>query len=409
MRRVLRRYLIAASLLALLFAGSGRVGGGPLDAQAAPPSSAPVSPLASSAPSAPGRAQAFDPALFSDLAIGKGDLRIEQGLDPGFHLYIRKKPRVASILLTETTKDPTMKESNYAYRASEWNPVNGDERRLLDGSFIAGDKRIYSLISSTAAKDPVFGESFHIYIPYVVEWGYPWSRHGKTAMTNGTFINVRSFEKPYADYTGAFRDNPFELRATQRPLKGPPEENYRKDAVDCFKKIVREGELEYAKDQLDLANKIAALLDAAKGKSLDLVICLDTTESMEDDIDGIKRELPALIRKKATQAASIRIGLVLYRDYACSYLTMPYPFSADLGLFDTRITCIAVGQGGDVPEAVHEALWEAVRYPWKAERRQIILIGDAPPHPVDSGVTLSMVQNQADMERVEIDAIILPQ
>ena len=71
-----------------------------------------------------------------DLMIDKEDVRVEQGLDPGFHLYVRKKVGIGSILLTETTKDPALKEDNYAYRASEYNAVNGDEPRMLNGAFI---------------------------------------------------------------------------------------------------------------------------------------------------------------------------------------------------------------------------------------------------------------------------------
>ena len=44
----------------------------------------------------------------------------------GYHLYVKKSPNVNSILLTETTKDPTGKNDSYAYRAKEYNKINGD-------------------------------------------------------------------------------------------------------------------------------------------------------------------------------------------------------------------------------------------------------------------------------------------
>ncbi|MDR0642241.1 MAG: hypothetical protein LBG07_07265, partial [Treponema sp.] len=52
-----------------------------------------------------------------NLDISAGDLRIEQRVDGGFHLFIRKKPDISSVLLVESTKDPRMREDNYAYRA----------------------------------------------------------------------------------------------------------------------------------------------------------------------------------------------------------------------------------------------------------------------------------------------------
>ena len=84
-----------------------------------------------------------------DLSIGKDDVRIIQSPEGGYHLYIRKKADIASVLLTETTRDPNLKADNYAYRSPDYNPVNGDEKRLLDGVFIPPEKKMYSLIDST--------------------------------------------------------------------------------------------------------------------------------------------------------------------------------------------------------------------------------------------------------------------
>ena len=43
-----------------------------------------------------------------DLSIGPKDLRIAARDDGGYDLYVRAKPGVGSILLTESTKDPSM-------------------------------------------------------------------------------------------------------------------------------------------------------------------------------------------------------------------------------------------------------------------------------------------------------------
>ena len=52
----------------------------------------------------------------ADLSIGKEDVRIIQSPEGGYHLYIRKKADINSVLLTETTRDPTLQSDNYAYR-----------------------------------------------------------------------------------------------------------------------------------------------------------------------------------------------------------------------------------------------------------------------------------------------------
>ena len=70
-----------------------------------------------------------------DMLIHPEDLRLvyEEGSDfsnsGGYHLYIRKKSGIESVMLVETTKDPEGKSDNYAYPAHEYNPVNGDEIR----------------------------------------------------------------------------------------------------------------------------------------------------------------------------------------------------------------------------------------------------------------------------------------
>ena len=88
-----------------------------------------------------------------DLVVAAGDLRIEQRNDAGYHLFIRARPGLRSVLLVESTKDPVGAADNYAYRAETWNDVNGDEKRLLNGAFIPAASKIYSLVDSTPEPD----------------------------------------------------------------------------------------------------------------------------------------------------------------------------------------------------------------------------------------------------------------
>lgn len=351
------------------------------------------------------------PAAEGGLSLGPGDLRIEQRGDGGYHLFIRKNEGLSSVLLTETTKDPAMKADNYAYRAKEPNPVNAGEKRMLDGKFIEDSKKIYSLIDSSPEADPVLGQAFQVFIPYVVEFGYENTRHGEVFAANGTFVNVRTFAKPYADYSGAWKDNPFRISVTQRPLPGPPEGNYLKDAVENFKSVAENGVLEYSTGDADIVSHVRSMLEKAKGKTLDLVICLDTTDSMSDDIDGVKKALAPMLRDIVSGYPSFRIGLVLYKDYYEEYLVQKYDFCTDLSKFDDQVQRIRVRGGADIPEAVNEALYAAeTGYPWIAEKRLIILIGDAPAHPIPRGkISQADVRKMAKALNLTINAIILPQ
>jgi len=63
--------------------------------------------------------------------------------------------------------------------------------------------------------------AYHIFIPWVVAYGYAWSRNGREFIADGTFINIRAFAKPYADYTGPYHDNPYRIAVTQKPFPRP--------------------------------------------------------------------------------------------------------------------------------------------------------------------------------------------
>jgi hypothetical protein len=348
-----------------------------------------------------------------DLTIGVGDLRIEQRVDGGFHLFIRKKPGIASVLLTESTRDPSLGENNYAYRAPEWNPTNGDEVRLLDSVPIPRESGIWSLIDSTPELDAQFGEAFHIYIPYILNFGYEWGRHGEIYIVDGTYMNIRSFQMPFGDYRGSFQDNPFVIRVTpQEPLAGPPEGNFMKDTVESYTEIVSgKGDLVYSTGADDLVDKIGQILKREKGETLDLVLCMDATGSMKNDIDSVRRLLIPLLEDVITNFQDFRIGMVLYKDYYDEYLTQVKPFTKDFEVFRRTLNAIRPSGGRDIPEAVYEALNEAViKFPWEAESKLIILIGDAPPHPRQRGkVSKEMVNEGMEKRNLKVHAIILPQ
>ena len=151
----------------------------------------------------------------SPLSLNGSDLRLvpeyQNSEIKGYHLFIRKKPGLESVMLTESAKDPQGKKDSYALRAFEYNSINGDEIRYLNGKKLESVHARYSLIDSTAEKDSVFKEAFHIFIPLKVRYGYPWARSGEIEIKDGIFMNIRAFAKKYGDYSGGFFDNSFVL------------------------------------------------------------------------------------------------------------------------------------------------------------------------------------------------------
>jgi hypothetical protein len=345
-----------------------------------------------------------------DLSLDQDALLIELRADGGFHLFIRKKPDIASVLLTESTRDPGLNEDNFAYRASEWNAVNGDEIRILDGVPIPRENGIYSLISSTPVLHPEMGSTFHIYIPWYIEYGYADTRNGAIFIAEGTYLNIRAFSLPYADYRGSFYDNPYIIQAVQAPPE-KPEGNFAKEAEQAFIEITADGggDFEYASNPADLIDKIDNLLRKEIGKSVDIVFCVDTTGSMTPYIDEVRRMLVAKVKAIVPSYREFRVGMVLFKDYNDEYLTRVIPFTRDLDLFQRNLNAIRVRGGGDIPEAVYEALYDgADKFAWAAESRLLILFGDAPPHPRPRGrITKEMVNEKTAEKDIKVSAILL--
>ena len=362
------------------------------------------------------------------LAIGSEDVYIEQGMedDKGYHLWIKKEENLGSVLLTESTADPEKKNDSFALRDPEYNPVNGDELRMLNGEFLDPENELYSLIDSTPEEDAAFGEAFHIFIPFRVVYGYPWSRSGEINVINGTWLNIRAFENPYGDYRGAFKDNPFRLKVIEKKPEPPetepeaeaePEEvnedNYMKETVDDFREIAEKGKgeaiLSLGKDEI--VEEIREIISKAEGETLDLVLALDTTRSMRDDVPFLRKNLVTVLKEETERFDSFRFGMIYYRDYMEAYLTKKIPFRDSLDGVQVALNALNVRGGRDIPEAVYEALYGAIHsFPWAAEARLIILIGDAPPHDRPRGkVTREMVFQDAAAEGIRINALILPQ
>lgn len=353
-----------------------------------------------------------------DLNLSKEDLLVIQNPKGGYHLYIRAKPDIKSVLLTETTKDPDLKLDNYAYRDPNYNEINGDEKRLLNGEFLLPEKKLYSLIDSTPEKNTPLGEAYHIWIPYIILYGYDWSRSGEIEVKDGTFFNIRTFAKPYGDYTGNFQDNPFTLRVTQKPVEKdpPPDLSYSDEAVKTFTDLAdtTEGEMIYAKGPEDILSTIKEILKKGEKDHLDLLFALDSTESMKDDVEEVRKNISSMLAETLPQYKTYRIALVLYKDYREDFLVREAcVFTDNLKKFEKALYGFKVFGGRDIPEAVYEGIFLGLRQSWRAldadVDKKLILIGDAPPHPKPRGkVTKEDVDKLAAEKGVKIYPIILP-
>jgi Mg-chelatase subunit ChlD len=119
---------------------------------------------------------------------------------------------------------------------------------------------------------------------------------------------------------------------------------------------------------------------------VDVVFVLDTTGSMEGLIATAKEKIWSIATTMASaqQAPDIRIGLVAYRDRGDAYVTRVVDLDSDLDSVYATLMDFQAQGGGDTPESVNKALYDAVHnMSWTQQDqayRVIFLVGDAPPH-----------------------------
>lgn len=123
-----------------------------------------------------------------------------------------------------------------------------------------------------------------------------------------------------------------------------------------------------------------------KKPRIEVCFVLDTTGSMGGLIAGAKQKIWAVANMMISgkPKPEIHIGLIGYRDKGDAYVTKTYPLSEDIDDIYAKLTAFQAQGGGDTPEAVNQALHEAVhKMKWSKSKdvlKVIFLVGDAPPH-----------------------------
>ncbi len=135
--------------------------------------------------------------------------------------------------------------------------------------------------------------------------------------------------------------------------------------------------------------KITPIVDPAaiaqQNTNIEVAFVLDTTGSMSGLIQGAKDNIWSIASSMASaqSAPIIKMGLVAYRDRGDDYVTRISDLSDDLDTSYGTLMGFQAGGGGDTPESVNQALYEAVNnLSWSQDDstyRVIFLVGDAPP------------------------------
>ncbi len=163
---------------------------------------------------------------------------------------------------------------------------------------------------------------------------------------------------------------------------------------------------------------VAPVQQVATDHRVDIVFAVDTTGSMGGLLDGAKRTVWSIAQHvhDIDPQADLRVGLVAYKDMTedSAYITKDFALTADLDAVFAELSSYTARGGGDTPEDVGAALYDAVhKMQWRPDAtRLFFLVGDAPPAnrgevpafdvtakvAADEGITINTIRCGTDLD-----------
>ena len=164
-----------------------------------------------------------------------------------------------------------------------------------------------------------------------------------------------------------------------------------------------------AKEEQQSKDKV--VVEKKKRPRMDIAFCIDTTASMQGEIDIVKSKVKELVAKLASgkPTPDIRVALVAFRDRGDQYVTKEYEFTDDIDQFVKDINELDAQGGGDGPESVNEALHVAVNnLGWDKSNKtakMMFLIGDAGPNKYQGDYDWAKESKNAIARGIQINTI----
>lgn len=143
-----------------------------------------------------------------------------------------------------------------------------------------------------------------------------------------------------------------------------------------------------------LAGSFSRHIRILRGGGLDVVFVFDSTSSMAEFLKRVKIKIANLVATFKKLVPTARIGLVTYRDVGDDFVTKVHRLTYGTKSLQNFLRDIYPVGGGDLEEAVDEALRVAIdELNWRKRSKKIILlIGDAPPHQKDMEKTTALIE-----------------
>ncbi len=260
-----------------------------------------------------------------------------------------------------TYTNPNQEQQAGQLTAGEWDDLSAWERfgNLLNTAEGDGSKRVWRFerfdrleVVVTAGGKPVTDAEVTLYSGRDSAWAARTNREGKAYVFTGMFAGRAA----QGDYTVEVRSGPYSK--TTNPLQIPQQGSVKVDL----------GQSEATPDQADI------------------MFLVDTTGSMEDELNYLEAELKDVVKRVVDGSEGqvpLRLSANFYRDVHDDYVVRSFPFTTNVNEVISQFSKQSAQGGGDYPEAVEEGLREAIReHDWSenARARLLFLVLDAPPH-----------------------------
>lgn len=147
-------------------------------------------------------------------------------------------------------------------------------------------------------------------------------------------------------------------------------------------------------------------------RSVEVCFVLDTTGSMSSLIETAKQKIWFIASEivDSPQQPDVRFCLIGFRDRGDDYVTRTTPLTPDMDRLYADLKALRADGGGDFPEAVNQALREAVEdADWTNDPsvlKLVFLVGDAPPHTDYDEPQLPAILDSADRRGILVNPVL---
>jgi Mg-chelatase subunit ChlD len=146
--------------------------------------------------------------------------------------------------------------------------------------------------------------------------------------------------------------------------------------------------------------------DTAGGvNQADIVIVLDVTGSMSDEIADVRDNIIEFADSLEMQGVDVMLGMVTFRDAVAG----TYPLTSNVYSFQQSVAAQSATGGGDTPENSLDALYAGCQFSFRPEAKRIFIwITDAPYHiapNINTNLTVNDVITELISHSVEVYAI----